>query len=252
MPHRITLSVVRSLFVAISTLLLSAQLMAEEPLKLSPVNASQLAKSEAKKTTEPPTADESKIVLESLAKRYEELGSWEATFLQVEKSPGLSQELSSEGVFRFVLPNKFMLETKGPVSKRFVSNGTKAWYLEDNPKSKTRYFVRKFSDPKSLELERFLVFFRGLKKTKASERAFTVSGSFKKPNLEVTLVPKKESDFAEIKILFHNSEKYPKSLTFVDAVGGETILNIVKAQAIKKTKTEWFDFTIPKGAKVEE
>ena len=81
---------------------------------------------------------------------------------------------------------------------------------------------------------------------------FDVSGKFNKPELEVTLVPKGESDFAEIKILFHNSEKFPKRLTFIDAVNGETVLNIIDAQHVRKADPKWFDFIPPPGAKVIE
>jgi outer membrane lipoprotein-sorting protein len=202
-------------------------------------------------------SDETKLVLSSLAKRYENLGNWEATFYQTEKSPGFSQEISSEGFFKFVKNkerNFFLLESKNDkIKKKFVSDGNRAIYLEDKGEGKKdRYFVRRFNDAKNLELERFLLFFRGLKSKSASEKDYVIKGTFKKPDLEVTLTPKIESDFSEIKISFHNTEKFPSSLTFVDSVGGSTTMRILEAKSIKKPDSKWFDLTLPSGAKIEK
>jgi outer membrane lipoprotein-sorting protein len=209
-----------------------------------------VAKTEQKKADVDP---ETKMVLDSLADRYEKLGSWEATFNQTEKSPGFAEEISSEGYFKFVLKNKFHLATQGKTMvKKFVSDGNSAVYVEDKGSGKPadRYFARRFKDAKSLELERYLLFFQGLKKTNAQDD-FTVKGKFKKPDLEIVLTPKKESDFSEISIVFHNSETFPKELNFKDALGGETKLKIIEAKKIAKVDPKWFDLSIPKGAKVE-
>ena len=200
------------------------------------------------------TDPESKMVLESLAKRYAALGSWEANFTQSEKSPGFAQEIISEGYFKFVLKNKFLLQSQGgALAKKLVSNGTAAAYIEDRGKGtpKERYFVRRFANAKSLELERYLVFFSGLKK-KSTSKDFIVKGVFKKPDLEVTLTPTKESDYSEIIITFHNSEEFPKQLVFKDPLGGQTTLKILEAKKISKTDPKWFDLSLPTGAKVEE
>lgn len=113
-------------------------------------------------------SDETKLVLTALSKKYENLGNWEATFFQTEKSPGFSQEISSEGFFKFVKTKNrsyFLLESKNDkIKKKFVSDGLRAIYLEDKGEGKKdRYFARRFNDAKNLELERFLLFFRGLK-----------------------------------------------------------------------------------------
>jgi outer membrane lipoprotein-sorting protein len=202
-------------------------------------------------------SDETKLVLTALTKRYENLGNWEATFFQTEKSPGFSQEISSEGFFKFVKTkerNFFLLESKNDkIKKKFVSDGIRAIYLEDKGEGKKdRYFARRFNDAKNLELERFLLFFRGLKSKSASEKDYDIKGTFKKPDLEITLTPKIESDFSEIKISFHNTEKFPSSLTFVDSVGGGTTMRILEAKPIKKTDPNWFDLTLPSGAKIEK
>ncbi len=204
-------------------------------------------------------SDETKLVLTALAKRYENLGNWEATFFQTEKSPGFSQEISSEGFFKFVKTkerNFFLLESKNDkIKKKFVSDGNRAIYIEDKgegKKEKDRYFARRFNDAKNLELERFLLFFRGLKSKSASEKDYEIKGTFKKPDLEVTLTPKIESDFSEIKISFHNTEKFPSSLTFVDSVGGSTTMRLLEAKSIKKTDPKWFDLTLPSGARIEK
>jgi outer membrane lipoprotein-sorting protein len=202
-------------------------------------------------------SDETKLVLSALAKRYENLGNWEATFFQTEKSPGFSQEITSEGFFKFVKSknrNFFILESKNQkIKKRFVSDGLRAIYLEDKGEGKKdRYFARRFDDAKNLELERFLLFFRGLKSKNASEKDYEIKGSFKKPDLEVTLTPKIESDFSEIKISFHNTEKFPSILTFVDSVGGNTSLRIIEAKSITKLDPKWFDLALPSGVKTEK
>ena len=214
----------------------------------------KVVRAEAKQEKAAEDEAETKLVVESLAKRYEALGSWEATFNQTEKSPGFAEEIASEGYFKFVLKNKFLLATRGKnLAKKFVSNGTSAIYIEDKGKGSPseRYFARSFSDSRSLELERYLLFFRGLKQG-SSQKEFTVSGKFKKPDLEITLVPKKESDFSEITIVFHNSENFPKELIFKDSLGGETKLKIIEAKNINKVDPTWFDLNIPKGARVEK
>lgn len=212
-------------------------------------------KAEAKAEAKAESDAETKLVLASLSKRYDQLGSWEATFNQTEKSPGFAEELSSEGYFKFVLPNKFHLATRGKaLIKKFVSNGKSALYIEDKGSGTNaeRFFARTFSNSKDLELERYLLFFRGLKKANASNSEFTVTGKMKKPELEVTLVPKKESDYSEITIVFHNSESFPKELIFKDALGGETRLKIIEPKHIKKVDPKWFDLSVPKGATIEK
>lgn len=208
------------------------------------------------KTEKAADADaETKLVLESLSKRYEKLGSWEATFNQTEKSPGFAEAIPSEGYFKYVTPNKFLLATRGKtLVKKFVSNGSAAVYIEDKGKGKNpeRFFAREFSSSKDLELERFLLFFRGLKKNSASSKEFKVVGKFKKPELEVTLYPLKESDYSEVSIIFHNAESFPKELIFKDAIGGETRMKIIEAKNISKVDPKWFDLSIPKGATREK
>lgn len=201
--------------------------------------------------------DETKLVLTSLGKRYENLGNWEATFFQTEKSPGFSQEITSEGFFKFVKikdRNYFLLESKNSkIKKKFVSDGIRAIYLEDKGDGKKdRYFARRFKDAKNLELERFLLFFRGLKTKNASEKEYDIRGTFKKPDLEVILIPKIESDFSEIKISFHNTEKFPSILAFVDSVGGTTSMRILEAKSITKIDPQWFDLSLPSGVKTEK
>jgi outer membrane lipoprotein-sorting protein len=214
----------------------------------------KVLRSEAKAEKKAEVDAETKLVLESLAKRYEGIGSWEATFNQTEKSPGFAEELSSEGYFKFALPNKFHLATRGKtLIKKFVSNGSEAVYIEDkgSGKNSERFFARHFKNAKDLELERYLLFFRGLKKDSLSKE-FKVAGKFKKPYLEVTLTPLTESDFSEVTIVFHNSESYPKELILKDALGGETRLKIIEPKKITKVDPKWFDLSIPKGATVEK
>ncbi len=202
-------------------------------------------------------SDETKLVLTALTKRYEKLGNWEATFFQIEKSPGFSQEINSEGFFKFVKQKNrsfFLLESKNnTIKKKFVSDGLGAIYLEDKGEGKKeRYFARQFRDAKSLELERFLLFFRGLKTKNGTEKDYDIKGSFNKPDLEVILTPKIESDFSEIKISFHNTERFPSSLTFIDSVGGSTTMRILEAKSITKSDPKWFDLSLPSGVKIEK
>jgi len=241
----------RAKFFLLLNVLTVAAFASEEETKAPPV--------EKKKVTieKTPEADDSetKLVLQSLSQRYEALGSWEATFNQTEKSPGFAEAIASEGYFKFVLPNKFLLATRGAkMVKKFVSDGTSAVYIEDRGKELSaadRFFARRFPDSKNLELEKFLLFFRGLKKGKASQKDFTVSGHKLKGDLDITLVPKKDSDFSEIRIVFANADKFPKDLIFKDALGGETDLKIMEAKNITDASPKWFDLTLPKGAKID-
>ncbi len=225
------------------------------PLSVASTGLGKAKKAEAKAEAAAEKDAETKLVLSSVSERYGKLGSWEATFNQIEKSPGFAEEISSEGYFKFVTPNKFHLATRGKtLIKKFVSDGKAATYIEDKGKGKNseRFFARTFSNAKDLELERYLLFFRGLKKANASFSEFNVSGKFKKPDLELTLIPKKDSDFSEVVIVFHNSESFPKELIFKDALGGETRLKIIEAKNIKKVDPKWFDLSIPKGATLEK
>lgn len=215
----------------------------------------KVLRAEAKAEKKVEADAETKLVLESLSKRYEGITNWEATFNQTEKSPGFAEELSSEGYFKFVRPNKFHLATRGKtLIKKFVSNGAQAVYIEDKGtgKNSERFFARNFNNAKDLELERYLLFFRGLKKDALTSKEFKVVGKFKKPDLEVTLSPLRESDFSEVVITFHNSENFPKELVFKDALGGETRMKIIEAKKIAKVDPKWFDLSVPKGATLEK
>ncbi len=214
----------------------------------------KVIRAEAKQEKAAEADAETKLVLQSLKQRYENLGSWESNFTQTEKSPGFAGEIMSEGYFKFVLPNQFHLATRGKsLVKKFVSNGKAAIYIEDTGvgKPSERYFAREFKNVNTLELERYLLFFRGLQKGE-EQKEFKVTGKVKKPNLEITLVPNGESDFSEVTIVFHNAEEFPKELLLKDALGGETNLKILTPKKIKKVDPSWFDLSIPKGAKIEK
>jgi outer membrane lipoprotein-sorting protein len=241
MARRITLSVAQLCFCLLGFFTSS--------VSLAETGLNKANKAQAKQEAQEEREAESKLILEALAERYKKLGNWEAVYTQTEKSPGFAQEITSEGSFKFVNPSSFYFENKNPqLIKKFISTGRAAIYLEDRgPKARERYFARRFSDPQSMELERFLVFFRGLG-DKKNDKSFEVRGVFNKPLLEAYLVPTGESDFSEIKITFHNAETYPQQLEFTDTLGGKTTLKIIKASPIKVADSKWFDLSLPKGA----
>ncbi|MEZ4814877.1 MAG: outer membrane lipoprotein carrier protein LolA [Bdellovibrionota bacterium] len=247
MPRRITPCIISSLFISLFIPLFALASNGQNKV----LRAEAKAESKAKDTLDP----ETKLVLDSVSKRYEKIKSWEATFNQIEKSPGFAEPLSSEGYFKFVAPNKFHIATRGKsLIKKFVSNGKGATYIEDKGKGSNaeRYFARKFSNAKNLELERYLLFFRGLAAGEQLGKEFKIKGKFKKPNLELTLIPNGESDFSEVTIVFHNSENFPKELLLKDALGGETQMKIIEAKTITKADPTWFDLSVPKGATIEK
>lgn len=169
MPRRITPCIMSLLLLSVPSLASTGQ--------------NKVLRSDAKAEKKAVLDAETKLVLDSIAKRYENIGSWEATFNQTEKSPGFAEELSSEGYFKFALPNKFHLATRGKtLIKKFVSNGSKAVYIEDkgSGKNSERFFARQFKNAKDLELERYLLFFRGLKKI-LSAKNLKSSGNLKNP-----------------------------------------------------------------------
>ncbi|MBP7843791.1 MAG: outer membrane lipoprotein carrier protein LolA [Proteobacteria bacterium] len=209
-----------------------------------------------KKPTENP---DSKIIFKSVLERYRKLGNWRAKFTQENFSPGLGKGSFNEGMFHYVRNDaleKFRYSLEGPEYSDFISNGKEAWQIFFRQGRNKAAEVKHFRNLKNIDLNRYLIFFRGVSRRssdiKAIEKNFKISGSLQGSLIILNLEPKTESDIAKIELVFENHVEAPKSATITDQLGSTTTIKITSFEGIKNSDNSVFEAKIPSGSKVEE
>lgn len=209
-------------------------------------------------TPEPELDSNSKIILQSIAARYEKLGNWTGTFVQNTFSTGLGKGTSSQGKFTYQAPNKFRYSIVSPDPSDFLSDGSSAWQIvyrngRDKPAD-----VKHFKSLKAIELDRYLILLKGLKiTTPAAQKKlmadFVVTTRKTDAALELQLEPRKSAEISKVVLVFQNDVEAPARAVLEDAIGNETKITINSFEPrLKKIDPKLFQPDFPSGSKVEE
>lgn len=193
----------------------------------------------------------SALIKKSLATRFARLPRWKAHFTQETASVGLGRGSFSEGRFVFVKPNLFRYSLVSPEKSDFIHNGKEAWQII-YPRGATKPpHVRHFKDPSRLDLNRYLVLFRGLPTGKPADD-FNVQGKSEGTDLVVEITPRKDSEILSMVLVFKNSVEAPYKAVLKDSLGNTTIITVGSFESLKKVDDSEFRPEIPKDAVIEE
>jgi outer membrane lipoprotein-sorting protein len=217
----------------------------------------------AKKTIEKSSnlSGETQQVLKSVFERYQKLGSWRAKFTQDSYSPSLGKGNFNEGTFYFAAASdakteKFRYSLEGPEFSDFISNGKEAWLANYRSGRKKAAEVKHFSQIKNIDLNRYLIFFRGFDKKendfKNLTQNFNIDGKVEGNLVRLMLEPRGESDVAKIELVFENAVEAPKSAIITDQLGNSTTIKITSFENINVVDEKMFIANFPKGSRIEE
>ncbi len=195
--------------------------------------------------------ESSAIVKKSLATRFARLPQWKAHFTQETSSVGLGRGSFSEGRFIFVKPNLFRYSLVSPEKSEFIHNGKEAWQIIYPRGAAKPPHVRHFKDPSRLDLNRYLVLFRGLPTGKQGEE-FNVQGRREDENLVVEITPRKDSEILSMVLVFKNNVEAPYRAILKDSLNNTTTITLGSFEALKKVDESEFRPEIPKNAVIEE
>lgn len=204
-------------------------------------------------TPSPARADgeSSAIIKKSLASRFARLPQWKAHFTQETSSVGLGRGSFSEGRFVFVRPNLFRYSLVSPEKSDFIHNGKEAWQIIYPRGAAKPPHVRHFKDPSRLDLNRYLVLFRGLPTGQQSDD-FNVQGKRENQDLVVEITPRKDSEIVNMVLVFKNNVEAPYRAVLKDTLGNTTTITVGSFEPLKKVEEAEFRPEIPKNAVIEE
>jgi outer membrane lipoprotein-sorting protein len=202
-------------------------------------------------------SSDTRLVLKSISERYRKLKAWSADFSQETFSMGLGRGTFQKGAFRFSNPNKIYYSLEEPDASTFVSNGTEAWLMKFPKGLKKPADVTHFQDVARIELDRYLIFLRGvdtLDKSKEAQliKEYKVSSKTTPAEIILTLEPRKSSEVVQVDLHFSQSEIPPKKVVITDALGNTTTVVLVKPILDAKFGKDDFVAKIPRGSKVTE
>ncbi len=202
-------------------------------------------------------SSETRLVLKSVSERYRKLKNWSAEFSQETYSLGLGRGTFQKGEFHFSDPNRIYFSVAEPDASTFVSNGQEAWLAKYPKGIKAPADVKHFRDLSRIELDRYLIFLRGIDTLSPEKEAnllkeYKVSSKTNPSEISLVLEPRRSSEVTQVEMVFSQTEVAPKKIILTDALGNTTTVLLVKTLLDVKHAKSAFVPSFPKKSKVVE
>jgi len=202
-------------------------------------------------------SSEARLVLKAISKKYQALGSWQASVSEERVSSGLGgMPQFSTGHIYFARPDRFRYEIKSEPSTLAISDGRQFWFGKFPKGLEKPGVVKHFKSIKGVELDKYLAFLRGIEiKTKEDEKKllndFKVQAKYEKTQLRLKLSPKASNEILYIQMEFLQTQNHPARVVIEDVIGTKTTLKIIEASTMDKVNPKLFAPEFSQNTKIE-